>query len=58
MQLEDEPGPSILKREDGNFILYANKINAIFGESESGKTWIALEAVRQELANKHVVFLS
>jgi hypothetical protein len=56
MQLEDEPGPSILKREDGNFILYANKINAIFGESESGKTWIALEAVRQELANKHVVF--
>jgi hypothetical protein len=56
MQLEDEPPPSILKREDGNFILYANKINAIFGESESGKTWIALEAVRQELASRHVVF--
>ena len=56
MQLEDEPGPSILKREDGNFILYANKINAIFGESESGKTWIALEAVRQELKAKHTVF--
>jgi KaiC/GvpD/RAD55 family RecA-like ATPase len=56
MQLEDEPPPSVLKREDGNFILYANKINAIFGESESGKTWIAIEAVRQELAKGHCVF--
>jgi hypothetical protein len=56
MQLEDEPGPSILKREDGNHILYANKINAIFGESESGKTWIAIEAVRQELQKGHCVF--
>lgn len=56
LELEDEPGPSILKREDGNFILYANKINAIFGESESGKTWIALEAVRQELEKKNIVF--
>ena len=56
MVLEDEPGPSILKREDGNHILYANKINAIFGESESGKTWIAIEAVRQELAKDNCVF--
>lgn len=52
----DEPEPSILRRADGNCIFYAGKINALFGESESGKTWIALEAVRQELDKGNTVF--
>ena len=52
----DEPEPSILARADGNRIFYAGKINALFGESESGKTWIALEAVRQELDKGNAVF--
>ncbi len=52
----DEPEPSILRRADGNHIFYAGKINALFGESESGKTWIALEAVRQELEKNNPVF--
>jgi hypothetical protein len=52
----DEPEPSILRRADGNCIFYAGKINALFGESESGKTWIALEAVRQELEKGNPVF--
>ena len=56
LQLDDEPAPSMLRREDGNCLLYAGKINAIFGESESGKTWLALEAIRQELAKSQVVF--
>jgi len=56
LELEDEPAPSMLKREDGNFLLYAGKINAIFGESESGKTWLALEAIRQELRKGKRVF--
>jgi len=56
LELEDEPAPSMLKREDGNFLLYAGKINAIFGESESGKTWLALEAIRQELRKGKTVF--
>jgi hypothetical protein len=56
LQLDDEPAPSMLRREDGNCLLYAGKINAIFGESESGKTWLALEAIRQELAKSKVVF--
>ena len=56
LQLDDEPAPSMLRREDGNCLLYAGKINAIFGESESGKTWLALEAIRQELVKSQVVF--
>jgi KaiC/GvpD/RAD55 family RecA-like ATPase len=52
----DEPEPSILARADGHCIFYAGKINALFGESESGKTWVALEAVRQELDKGNTVF--
>jgi hypothetical protein len=55
-ELEADVEPTMLRREDGNFILYPGKINAIFGESESGKTWVALEAVRQELIAGNTVF--
>ncbi|CAB4177897.1 Prim_Pol domain containing protein [uncultured Caudovirales phage] len=53
---DSEPGPSVLYRTDGQCLLYAGKINAIFGESESGKTWVALEAVRQQLVQGNKVF--
>ncbi len=56
INLADENPPTMLRREDGNNLLYAGKINAIFGESESGKTWLALEAVRQELEKNNIVF--
>jgi KaiC/GvpD/RAD55 family RecA-like ATPase len=56
LDLEADTEPTMLRREDGNHILYPGKINAIFGESESGKTWVALEAVRQELAKGNRVF--
>jgi hypothetical protein len=52
---EEEP-PTMLKREDGNYLLYPGRVNAIFGESESGKTWLALEAIRQELDKNNIVF--
>jgi hypothetical protein len=55
-ELADENPPTMLKREDGNCLLYAGKVNAIFGESESGKTWVALEAIRQELEKNNIVF--
>jgi hypothetical protein len=55
-EIFDEPQPSILARADGRCVFYSGKINALFGESESGKTWIALEAVRQELAKGNNVF--
>jgi hypothetical protein len=53
---EKELPPTMLRREDGNHLLYAGKVNALFGESESGKTWVALEAVRQELEKGNCVF--
>jgi len=53
---ETEPGPTVLYRTDGQCLLYAGKVNAIFGESESGKTWVALEAVRQQLVQGNRVF--
>jgi hypothetical protein len=56
IDLEADVEPTMLRREDGNNILYPGKINAVFGESESGKTWVALEAVRQELAKGNRVF--
>jgi hypothetical protein len=52
---EEEP-PTMLRREDGNYLLYPGRVNAIFGESESGKTWLALEAIRQELEKNNIVF--
>lgn len=39
-------------------LFYAGKVNGIIGESESGKTWIALQAVRQALADgKRVLYM-
>ncbi|MBA9003753.1 bifunctional DNA primase/polymerase [Thermomonospora cellulosilytica] len=48
---EDEPGPAVLARADGAHLFYTGKVNAILGESESGKTWILLLAVAQTLAD-------
>jgi hypothetical protein len=50
--------PSILERQDGNFLFYPGTVNSIIGESESGKTWLALLAVKQELdKGNSVIFL-
>ena len=48
--LEEEPAPSHLARTDGHRLFYAGKVNALIGESESGKTWVGLLAVAQALA--------
>lgn len=42
----EEP-PTVLVRDDGQPLWYRGKVNGLIGESESGKTWVALEAVRQ-----------
>jgi hypothetical protein len=53
-----EHAPEFLTFTDGQPLFYAGKVNGIIGESESGKTWIALEAVKQALAsNKHVLYM-
>jgi len=45
-----ETPPAFLEFKDDQPLFYAGKVNGIIGESESGKTWIALEAVKQALA--------
>lgn len=46
--VEEDP-PAFLARQDGHRLFYAGKVNALIGESESGKTWIGLLAVVQAL---------
>jgi hypothetical protein len=45
-----EHAPEFLTFTDGQPLFYGGKVNGIIGESESGKTWIALQAVTQALA--------
>lgn len=55
---QTEPPPTVLTRNDGQPLWYAGKINGLIGESESGKTWVALLAVAQELqAGNRVLYL-
>ena len=55
---ETEPDPSHLHRDDGPALFYANRVNGLIGESESGKTWVALHATQQELtAGRPVIYL-
>lgn len=47
--MPDPPAPEILSRTDGNSLFYAGQFNLVFGDPESGKTWVALAAVAQTL---------
>jgi len=54
----EEPAPEFLSRNDGHRLFYRGKINALLGESESGKTWVALLAVKQALdMQQKVIYL-
>jgi hypothetical protein len=55
LQGEQEPEPAYLTRTDGHALFYAGKVNGLIGESESGKTWLALLAVTQALQAGHRV---
>lgn len=55
---EIDPPPSLLARTDGHHLLYAGAVHTISGEPGSGKTFLALEAARQELAvGNHVTMI-
>jgi len=55
---ETEPDPTHLTRGDGPAMFYSGRVNGLIGESESGKTWVALHATSQELAQgKPVIYL-
>jgi len=52
------PTPQILERIDGQHLLYTGRINSLFGESGSGKSWIALLATAQQIQNhKSVIYI-
>lgn len=54
----EEPKPEFMPREDGEFLIYRGKVNGLLGESESGKSWLALFAVQQALAvSQKVIYL-
>lgn len=42
--------PTILQRTDGYSLFYAGQVNLLFGDPESGKTWVCLAAVAEQLA--------
>jgi hypothetical protein len=47
--IPEPPRPVSLRREDGHALFYAQKVNVLFGDPESGKSWIAYAAVAQAL---------
>jgi hypothetical protein len=44
------PEPELLNRSDGPALLYRGHVHSLYGEPESGKTWIALHAVGDTVA--------
>jgi hypothetical protein len=44
------PRPGILHREDGVGLFYPGRINCLYGQSESAKSWVALMACASEMA--------
>ncbi len=49
------PVPVFLARQDGHRLFYAGKINGLIGESESGKTWVALHTAQRALSEGQAV---
>ena len=47
--LPEPPKPEVLTRQDGYCFFYKRRVNTLFGDSEVGKTWIALAACAEEL---------
>lgn len=49
---------SILARTDNTFLLYTGKVHSFYGESESGKSWLAQIAVAEQLKKfKKVIYI-
>jgi hypothetical protein len=57
-ELPEPPQPVLLTRTDLHALLYGARVNALFGDPENGKTWVALAAcVEALLARRRVLFL-
>jgi hypothetical protein len=57
-ELPEPPQPALLTRTDGQALLYGHRVNILFGDPETGKTWVAeaagVEALR---AGRKVLFM-
>lgn len=45
----EKPKPTLFRRSDGEFLFYGAAVNMLFGDPDSGKTWVALHALAQAL---------
>ncbi len=50
--LPEPPAPVLLTREDGHALFYSGQVNVLFGDPESGKTWVAYAAVQEALRDR------
>lgn len=48
-ELPDPPTPTVLARQDGRQLFYRGQVNTVFGDPESGKTFVALAACAESL---------
>lgn len=56
--IPDPPKPVLLHREDGHALFYKARVNYLFGDPESGKTWVAQAATAEALqAGRKVLFV-
>jgi len=56
--LFQQPIATILKRSDGAGLIYQGRVHSIYGESESGKSWIAQIATAELLkSDKKVIYI-
>lgn len=53
--LPEPPAPTVMARSDGVAIFYADAFNLVFSDPESGKTWLVLCAMAEELNKGHRV---
>jgi hypothetical protein len=57
-ELPEAPKPVLLTRTDGYALLYAGRVNALFGDPENGKTWVAEAACVEALRDsRRVLFM-
>lgn len=45
------PAPTVCRREDAVGLFYRGQVNSLFGDPECGKTWVALAATAEVLAD-------
>ncbi|MFD2674810.1 AAA family ATPase [Gulosibacter bifidus] len=56
--LATPPAPEIMRCSDGVGLFYSAAVNSVFGDPESGKTWIVLVAMTEQLlAGQSVLFI-